>query len=69
MAGNIRENLALAAEIISYLMNETDPAHWGPYSQQDLSDGINTCFSCAGLLELQEIERRQREKGITNESK
>jgi hypothetical protein len=63
VANNIQDNLNLAAEILSYLLNTASIECRGKFSVDDLSDAINTCFACGSLLELREIERLQQEKG------
>lgn len=61
----MKNNLRKSAEIISHLMNVAGPDCWGPYSIDDLSDCVNTCFALAGLLELAELERQA--KGTDND--
>ena len=60
---SIRDNLNLAADILSHLMNSAPVECWGRFTQQDISDALNCTFALAGLLELREIERAQQAKG------
>jgi hypothetical protein len=55
----MQDNLNLAADILSHLMNSAPVECWGRFTQQDISDALNCTFALAGLLELRETERQQ----------
>jgi hypothetical protein len=64
MAKKLADNLVLASEILSHLLNNSPITCWGKFTTDDLSDAINSTFAAGELIRLAELERKAHAKGV-----